>query len=200
MSLGYGKGGVAGSRRRNGSVLECGTKIMASWKEDGERTSQLQALIGKSDDQLIEALTQVEGSVVLFIPQEMFQQVGDQAEFGDKGWWYVPVRGGQLVQCSGCRELRGMDQFSFIRGRRQARCEECEQGFTKKRKARGRGMARKGVVCATADPRYAGRENERSGGDVLLDAGHVRKVLEGMMRLKKPRWWCGSRPRKWGMR
>ena len=183
---------VTGARRRivadpDGTPMDERVEFEArirGWNK-AERTSQLQALIGKSDDQLIEALTQVEGSVVLFIPQEMFQQVGDQAEFGDKGWWYVPVRGGQLVQCSGCRELRGMDQFSFIRGRRQARCEECEQGFTKKRKARGRGMARKGVVCATADPRYAGRENERSGGDVLLDAGHVRKVLEGMMRLEE---------------
>jgi len=38
----------------------------------------------------------------------------------------------------------------------------------------------------TADPRYAGRGNERSGGDVLLDAGHVRKVLESMMVLEEP--------------
>ena len=33
------------------------------------RVSQLQALLGKSDDQLIEALVQMEGQVVLFIPQ-----------------------------------------------------------------------------------------------------------------------------------
>ena len=37
------------------------------------RVSQLQALLGKSDDQLIEALVQMEGQVVLFIPQNVLE-------------------------------------------------------------------------------------------------------------------------------
>ena len=43
--------------------------------------------------------------------------------------------------------------------------------------------AKKGLVCETADPRYAGREADRSGGDIILDVGAVRKILGGMKTL-----------------
>ena len=134
----------------------------------------------------------------------MFSKAGDGVEFGDKGWWYVATREGQLVQCTGCRELRHVDQFAVEKGRRQARCELCMQKAAKKRKVETKKTAkkgvqkaakkrkvepkkaaRKGVVCMTADPRYAGREDERSGGDVLLDAGRLRKVLEAMIALEE---------------
>ena len=105
------------------------------------------------------------------------------AEFGDKGWWYAPTREGQLVQCTGCRELWHVDQFAEERGRRQARCEQCMQKAVKKRKVEAKKAARKGVVCMTADPRYASREDERSGGDVLLDASRITSDRAGTMTL-----------------
>ena len=89
------------------------------------------------------------------------------------------------MRCTGCRELRDVDQFAFEKGRRQARCEQCMQKTVKKRKVEARGAAREGVVCMTSDPRYAGREDERSGGDVLLDAGRLWQVLEAMIALEE---------------
>jgi hypothetical protein len=46
------------------------------------------------------------------------------------------------------------------------------------------------------------KEDERSGGDVLLDAGRLRHVLEATIALEESEMmvWLTVRPKKWAMR
>ena len=148
-----------------------------------QRQQRMSALLDLGDEQLVAAIESNRKDLVMFIPQAMFPARKDEVEFGDKGWWYVPSHACQTAACTGCRLVRNLDQFEIANGRRKARCEQCVLKPASKRRIGRTEAAKKGLVCETADPRYAGREADRSGGDIILDVGAVRKILGGMKTL-----------------
>ena len=87
----------------------------------------------------------------------------------------------ELVQYLGCLPLAVGVASAFASTHKTATAGE----YLAELKRAAPKAARKGVVCMTAGPRYAGREDERSGRDVLLDAGRLRKVLEAMIALEE---------------
>ena len=152
---------------------------VCGWRR-AERQTQLQGLLEKTDDQLLVATERCSDKLMLFLPQILFPESDDKAEFGDNGWWYTPMRIERIAMCVRCGKNCTMEQFPIEDGEQRTSCLTCAQTRRRQRKA-VKWMwtgERNGLVCTLADPRYAGRGDDRSGGDVVMDAGRLRQVLE----------------------
>ena len=152
---------------------------VSGWRR-AERQTQLQGLLEKTDDQLLVATERCSDKLMLFLPQILFPESDDKAEFGDNGWWYTPMRIERIAMCVRCGKNCTMEQFPIEDGEQRTSCLTCAQTRRRQRKA-VKWMwtgERNGLVCTLADPRYAGRGDDRSGGDVVMDAGRLRQVLE----------------------
>ena len=119
---------------------------------------------------------------VLFFPQRMFPS--EDPEFGEKGWWYTPTAQVQFRECGGCGRKCMSDEFTqkvWNTGDGyclKCRAEECTQRKNKRRRTTSNKCA--GVLCRTADPRYVGRGDERSGGDIVFDLDQIRNYVNNL--------------------
>ena len=152
---------------------------VSGW-QSAERRENIRRLLEKSDDQLIVATARCSERMILFLPQKLFPENGDRVGFGEKGWWYTPLGIEKVAMCVKCGQNCTMEQFPIEEGTTRTRCDTCAQGRGRYRKS-ARWMwtgEKQGLVCTLADPRYAGRGEDRSGGDVVMDAGMLRQVLQ----------------------
>ena len=86
----------------------------------------------------------------------------------------------RIAMCARCGKNCTMEHFPIVDGEQRTSCLACTQTRGRQRKA-VKWMwtgEKKGLVCTLADPRYAGRGDDRSGGDVVMDAGRLRQVLQ----------------------
>jgi hypothetical protein len=119
---------------------------------------------------------------VLFLSQRMFPS--EDPEFGEKGWWYTPTAQVQFRECGGCGRKCMSDEFTqkvWNTGDGyclKCRAEECTQRKNKRRRTTSNKCA--GVLCRTADPRYVGRGDERSGGDIVFDLDQIRNYVNNL--------------------
>ena len=86
----------------------------------------------------------------------------------------------KVSMCVKCGQNRTMEQFLTEEGTTRTSCDTCAQGRGRYRKSIRWMWAgeEQGLVCTLADPRYADRGENRSGGDVVMDAGMLRQVLQ----------------------
>ena len=144
-----------------------------------ERAKRIDELLRKDDRNLLAALIGAGHKDMLYITKALFPQ--DCPVYGSEGWWYKARTIWRIKQCARCQRNLLLEDFALAKaGQRCGRCETCCEESKSKAACqylREAQPERNGLECVTADPRYIGRADERSGGNVLLDVGQLRRVL-----------------------
>ena len=149
------------------------------------RARRIQELLGKTDRHLLTALVNAHDKDMLYIARALFPQ--DCPKYGGQGWWYKARTIRRIKLCPSCKKNLTLEDFETVKpGQWCGRCKICCGERTKKTTCnylREAQPERDGLECVAADPRYISRADERSGGNVLLDAGQLRQILEATMTI-----------------
>ena len=133
-----------------------------------------------AEGRLMRALLNSEPPILLFFPAQQFPTETPVSQ--ESGWWYKARTECTIRRCGRCWQQKRLDHFDKESRRpeyRRPECHEC-QALPKSRRARlateSEGV-RIGLSTVTADPRYMGRGDDTSGGDVLVDGPGLKHIL-----------------------
>ena len=160
---------------------------LTGWEAHG-RQSRIRDLLNlQSDRALLDRMLDPQNVILIFFPAAQFPD--EHPGFGDKGWWYRAAEACWIRKCRRCRLNHPLGDFN----RKEDICTKCRPKTRRKRHKRfqnsesdeewmdveGSSLPDKtlGLRCTTADPRYAGRGDDPSGGDIIVDMPGLRYLL-----------------------
>ena len=190
---------VVEARRRVGhdaSIDHVGQKFefkcqIGCWATEGAqgRLRHLQALPA---ERMMRELVNMKQRDVLLLPAEWWPDT--PPEFDEMGWWYIAHYQTSARKCPACGERRLKDMFNKSEWKTTGSiCNTClgqgsayeGRGRTKRKKLSADSV----VVFRTADPRYAGRGDDISGGDIALTADDILQLLDfNITQCHQPRY------------
>ena len=135
-----------------------------------------------ADAKLIRALLAREQPTLLFFPAQQFPN--EPPEFQDRGWWYKARKECMIRRCGRCWQQKVLDHFDAQNRKatcRRPECLECKRlpKSQKERLEEDTEGLKVGLLAVTADPRYIGRRDDPSGGDIIVDGPGLRHILQG---------------------
>jgi len=164
-----------------------------------DRRNRIKDLLSlQSDQALLDKMLNPTSTVLIFFPQSQFPD--EQPGYGDKGWWYRAAEACWIRECRRCKLKHPLEDFHGSKGnRRRDVCVRCQPKAARKRLRHSQqwesdedlmdeedssGPDRiRGLRCITADPRYAGRGDDPSGGDITVDMPGLRYLLDQGIQL-----------------
>jgi len=99
-----------------------------------------------------------------------------ELEFESPGWWQKPTRRAWCKQCAQCRVFKEVcKDFQKMQLGRWDKCLACKGGGRKTNPKPQQALI--GMIFTNADPRYAGRLNDKQGGDTILTMERVKEAI-----------------------
>jgi len=143
--------------------------VQVSGHEATEKASRIQVWQGLSDWQLADRFDR--DRPVLLSPGSWWSGQ-HEPEFESAGWWQKPTRRAKCKQCAQCEAVKefGKDfhKMQLVRG---GKCLACKGGRRMTYLKPQQPLI--GMICTNADPRYAGRFDDKQDGDTILTMERV---------------------------
>ena len=164
----------------------------------------LEAAAEWTEARLVKEMVKIAGTEnadqLLLLSKELFPG-HDEPLNGEAGWWYAPKEQVCYRKCKRCLSAKLTEDYNLTRtGQSRAECKSCEEETAGRRNKRDQtahpnGIRLNGLLFRNADPRYAGLEDDPSGGDVVLTAEQVRGCLRQMREMTEAnkRLWLTTR-------
>jgi len=150
------------------SILEIQVQVKGHSQREYEEKWQ-----NWTDEKFATKLTKDDQQPVLLLPARWWPYT--LPEFESEGWWQRPQK---RVKCRQCRR-------SIVEnpGFESSKCHGC------KRKMKTKSEKLDGVVFNNADPRYAGKLDDRQGGDTTMLMQQVRDVMTANEEMEDKSSW-----------
>ena len=150
-------------------------KAQVNGHEATEKANRIQAWQGLSDWQPDLADRFDKDRTVLLLPASWWSGQ-HEPEFENAGWWQKPTRRAKCKQCAECGVIKefGKDCHKTQLGR-GGRCLACKGGIRNKNLEPQQPLS--GMIFTNADPRYAGRFDDKQGGDTIVRMERVREAI-----------------------
>jgi len=148
-------------------------KAQVNGHEATKKANMIQAWQGLSDWQLADRFDR--DRPVLLLPGSWWSGQ-HEPEFKSSGWWQKPTRRAKCKQCVQCGVVKefGKDFHKTQMGR-GGRCLECRGGIRTTNLKPQQPLI--GMIFTNADPRYAGRFDDKQGGDTTVTMDRVREAI-----------------------
>jgi len=147
-------------------------KTQVNGHEAKEKANRIQACQCFSDWQLADRFDK--DRPVLLLPRS-WRSGQHEPEFESAGWWQKPTRRAKCKQCAQCGVIKEFDKdFHKTQLGRGGRCLACTEGIRTTNLKPQRPLI--GMIFTNADPRYAGRFDDKRGGDTIVTMMRVREV------------------------
>jgi len=160
-------------------------KAQVNEHEATEKANRIQAWQGLSDWQLADRFDK-DISVLLFPGSGWSGQ--HEPEFENAGWWQKPTRRAKCKQCAQCGVVKefGKDFHKTQLGR-SGRCLACKGGIRTTNLNPQQPLI--GMIFTNADPRYAGRFDDKQSSDIIVTMERVREAIAFNAELAdEPTW------------
>jgi len=160
-------------------------KAQVNGNEATEKASRIQAWQGLSDWQLADRFD-MDRPVLLV--QGSWRSGLHKLEFESAGWWQRPTRRAKCKQCAQCGVVKefGKDFHKTQLGR-GGRCLACKGGIRTTNLKPQHPLI--GMIFTNADPRYAGRFDDKQGGDTVVTIERVREAIDFNAELADESTW-----------
>jgi len=141
--------------------------------EETEKVNRIQAWQGLLDWQLADRFDR-DRPVLLLLGSWWSGQ--HQPEFESAGWWQKPTRRAWCKQCARCGIVKefGKDFHKMQLGR-GGECLACKDGNRMTNQNPQQPLI--GMIFTNADPRYAGRLDDKQGSDTIVKMERVREAI-----------------------
>jgi len=148
-------------------------EAQVSGHEATKKANIIQAWQGLLDWQLADRFER--DRAVLFLPGSWWSGQ-HEPEFESAGWWQKPTRRAWCKQCARCRIVKeyGKDFHKMQLGR-GGECLACKGGSRTTNQTPQQPWI--GMIFTNADPRYAGRLDDKQGGDTIVTMERVREAI-----------------------
>jgi len=147
-------------------------EAQVSGHEATERANRIQAWQGLLDWQFADRFDR--DRPVLLLPGSWWSGQ-HEPEFESAGWWQKPTRRAWCKQCARCRIVKeyGKDFHKMQLGR-GGECLTCKGGNRTTNRNPQQPLI--GMIFTNADLRYAGRLDDKQGGDTIVTMERVREA------------------------
>jgi len=163
--------------------------------EATEKANRIQARQGLLDWQLADRFDR--DRPVLLLPGSWWSGQ-HEPEFDSAGWWQKPTRRAWCKQCARCGIVKefGKDFHNMQLGR-GGECLACKGGSRTTNQNPQQPLI--GMIFTNADSRYAGRLDNKQGGDTIVTMERVREAIAFNTELadESTCHGCGSHRSKW---
>jgi len=141
--------------------------------EATKKANRIQAREGLSDWQLADRFDR--DSPVLLLPSSWWSGQ-HEPEFESAGWWRIPIRRAKCKQCVQCGIVKefGKDFHKTQLGRSRM-CLACKGEIRTTNLKPQQPLI--GMIFTNTDPRYAGRFDNKQGGDTIVTLERVREAI-----------------------
>ena len=148
-------------------------KAQVNGHEATEKANRIQAWQGLSDWQLADRFDR--DRPVLLLPGSWWSGQ-HEPKFESAGWWQKPTRRVKCKQYAQCGVVKvfGKDFYMTQLGR-GGRCLACKAGIRTTNLKPQQPLI--GMIFTNADPRYAGRFDDKQGGDTIVTMERVREAI-----------------------
>ena len=160
-------------------------KAQVNGHEATKNANRIQAWQGLSDWQLADRF--YKDRPVLLLPGSWWSGQ-HEPEFESAGWWQKLTRRAKCKQCAQCGVVKEFDKdFHKMQRGRGGRCLACKGGIrTTKQKLQQPLIS---MIFTSADPRYAGRLDEKQGGDTIVTIERVTEAIAFNVELADESTW-----------
>jgi len=148
-------------------------KAQVNGHEATEKAKNIQAWQGLLDWQLTDRFNR--DRPVLLLPCSWWSgQL--EPEFESAGWWQKPTRRAWCKQCARCGIVKEFgEDFHKMQLGRGGECLACKGGSRMTNQKSQQPLI--GMIFTNADPRYAGRLDDKQGGDTIATMKRVREAI-----------------------
>jgi len=148
-------------------------EAQVSGHEATEKANRIQAWQGLLDWQLVDRFDR--DSPVLLLPGSWWSRQ-HEPEFESAGWWQTPTRRAWCKQCARCGIVKeyGKDFHKMQLGR-GGECLACKGGRRTTNQNPQQPLI--SMIFTNVDPRYAGRLDDKQGGDTIVTMERVREAI-----------------------
>jgi len=148
-------------------------KAQVNGHEATEKANKIQAWQGLLDWQLADRFDR--DRPVLLLPGSWWSKQ-HEPEFESAGWWQKPTRRAWCKQCARCGIVKEYcKDFHKTELGRGGECLTCNGGSQTKNQNPQQPLI--GIILTNADPRYAGRFDDKQGGDTIATMQRVREAI-----------------------
>ena len=141
--------------------------------EATEKANSIRAWQGLVDWQLADRL--VRDKPVLLLPGSWWSGQ-HKPEFESAGWWQKPTRRTWCKQCARCEIVKEFHKdFHEMQLGRGGKCLACKGGSQMMNSTPQQPLI--GIIFTNVDPRYAGRLDDKQGGDTIVTIERVRQAI-----------------------
>jgi len=160
-------------------------KAQVNGHEATEKANRIQAWQGLLDWQLADRFNR--DRLVLLLPGSWWSGQ-HEPEFNSAGWWQKPTCRAWCKQCARCGIVKefGKDFHSMQLGR-WGKCLACKVGSRTMNLKPQQPLI--GMIFNHADPRYAGRLDDKQGGDTIMTMERVREAIVFNVELADESTW-----------
>jgi len=149
------------------------SKAQINGHEATEKANRIQAWQGLSDWQLTDRFDKDRPVLLLLGSWWSGQHV---PEFEDAGWWQKPTRRAWCKQCAQCGTVMEFDKdFHKMQRGQGGRCLACKGRIQTTTQTSQQPLI--SIIFTNADPRYAGRLDDKQGGDTIVTMERVREAI-----------------------
>jgi hypothetical protein len=148
-------------------------KAQVNGHEATEKANRIQAWQGLVDWQLADRLDR--DKPVLLLPSSWWSGQ-HEPEFESARWWQKPTRRAWCKQCAKCGIVKEVGKdFHKMQLGQGGECLACK-GWSKTMNTTPQ-QPLIGMIFNNADPRYAGRLDDKQGGDTIVTMERVREAI-----------------------
>jgi len=148
-------------------------KAQVNGHEGTEKANRIQAWQGLLDWQLADKFDK--DRPVLLLPGSGWRGQ-HEPEFKSAGWWQKPTRRVCCKKCARCGIVKELGtDFHKMQLGRGGECLACKGGSRTTNQNSQQPLI--GMIFTNADPRYAGRLNDKQGGDTIVTIERVREAI-----------------------
>jgi len=162
-------------------------EAQVSGHEATKKTNRIQAWQGLSDWQLADRFDR--DRPVLLLPGSWSRWSGQhEPEFESAGWWQKPTRRAKCKQCARCGIVKEfgkhLHKMQLGRGGEYLACKGGSQTTNQNPQ-----QLLIGIIFTHADPRYAGRLDDKQGGDTIMMMERVKEAIAFNVELADESTW-----------
>jgi len=148
-------------------------KAQISGLEATKKASRTQVWQGLSDWQLANKFER--DRPVLLLPGSWWSGQ-NEPQLKSAGWWQKPTRRARCKQCAQCGVVKEFGKnFHKMQLGRGGKCLACKGGSRALNQNPQQPLI--GMIFTNADPRYAGRLDDKQGGDTIATMERVREAI-----------------------
>jgi len=160
-------------------------KAQVNGHEATEKANRIQTWHGLSDWQLANRFDK--DRPFLLLPGSWWSGQ-HELEFESAGWWQKPTRQAKCNQCARCGVIKEFSKdFHKMQLGRDGRCLACKGGIQTTNLKPQQPLI--SMIFTNADPRYAGRFDDKQVGDTTVTMARVREAISFNAELADESTW-----------